>query len=83
MVKTFVISIIGLFITIQLFSQELEDTRKHRLGVSGVYSNNKEQMGGAEISYQNYLKGIRRVEYDFAWLSATSWDVLQFTVDYL
>jgi len=80
MFRIFLISVIGLLLTLQSFAQV--DIRKHRLGVSGVYSNNKEQMGGAEISYQNYIKGIRRVEYDFAFLSATSWDVLQFTVVY-
>ena len=80
MFRVFLISVISLFISLQVFTQE--DIRVHRFGVSGVYANDKEQMGGAEISYQHYIKGIRRMEYDFAWLSATTWDILQITAVY-
>ncbi|RLD59014.1 MAG: hypothetical protein DRJ05_07050 [Bacteroidetes bacterium] len=79
MYKFLFISIIGLLISMQAYTQ---DVRTNRLGLSGLYQNDKEQMGGAEISYQHYIKGIRRVEYDFGWLSAVSWDILQYTVVY-
>jgi len=79
MFRIFFISIFSLLISLQTFSQ---DNRMHRFGISGIYRNDKEQQWGAEVSYQHYVKGIRRVEYDFGWLSGTSWDIMQFTVIY-
>lgn len=74
--------IVGVFLFSLLcfsaFTQD-EDPRIHRFGVSGVYSNSADQQWGAEISYQIYLKGIRRLEIDFGSLSGTSWDIFQFT----
>lgn len=77
MLKQSIILVLFLLISLSLFAQE--QSRIHRLGVSGAYRNDKEEMSGAEISYQLYLKGIRRLEVDFGWLSSSSFDVLQWT----
>lgn len=77
MLKEFIFLVFILIISLSLLSQD--ESRIHRLGISGVYSNDTKTIGGAEISYQLYLKGIRRLEVDFGWLSSTSWDVLQCT----
>ena len=80
MIKTIIISIFSLLISCAVFSQDVE--RLHRVGVRGVYRSDTNAFWGAEFSYQIKLKGMRRLEMDFGWLSGTSWSLTQFTFIY-
>jgi len=79
MPKLIFIALITLF-CYGAFAQD--DPRIHRVGLSGVYSNDQEQLWGAEFSYQIYLKGIRRLEMNLGWLNGSSWDVTQLIAVY-
>lgn len=78
--KTLAALLFIVFFTINLSGQERE--RINRLGVRASYKNDGVSYYGAEISYQIYLKGIRRLEVGIGGMSSNTWDIWQNTYIY-
>lgn len=75
--KTIIITFFSLFITCAVLSQDVE--RIHRFGVRGVFKSDNAEYWGGEFSYQSYLKGIRRLEFNFGSFNTMDANLLQFT----
>ncbi len=74
--KKIIISLFCLFLIFAVYSQD--DQRIHRFGVRGVFKGDSNEYWGGEFSYQSYLKGMRRLEFNFGAYSTMSWDLFQF-----
>lgn len=70
--------------TIQNVNQDLnqEVKRIHRFGVRASYKSDEVDLWGAELSYQIYLKGMRRLEVGLGGMSSNTWNILQATFIY-
>lgn len=77
MIKSLLIFVFSILLSCAVYSQDVE--RMHRVGVRAIYLDRDDHYWGGEFSYQIKLKGMRRLEMGFGWLSETSWSLTELT----